>query len=189
MILSNTAIIGAIKNGRLRIGSLDGTQDPGNPPFNTTAVDLHLGNDVTVLRAAPAAFDLRTPGISRYLADNSDRYAITSTQPYCLGPATLVLASTRERVAFLIVPGRPALSARVEGRSSVARCGILVHFTAPTVHAGFEGTITLEIMNLGPLSFLLFPDMAICQLIIEEVEGEVVPTANQFVGQSTPTGQ
>ena len=113
MILSNTAIVEAIKEGRLRIGSLDGTHDAGSQPFNTTAVDLHLGNDITALRAAPAAFDLRSRGISKYLADNSDRYAITPAQPFCLGPATLVLASTRERVEFPIIPGRPALVSTV----------------------------------------------------------------------------
>jgi deoxycytidine triphosphate deaminase len=37
----------------------------------------------------------------------------------------------------------------VEGKSSYARCGLLVHFTAPTIHTGFAGTITLELINLG----------------------------------------
>ena len=50
------------------------------------------------------------------------------------------------------------LAARVEGKSSLARFGLLVHFTAPTIHAGFEGQIALEIMNLGPISIILTPD-------------------------------
>jgi dCTP deaminase len=190
MILSNVEILRAIADGRLEIGDLKGAEDPGNPPFNTTAIDLHLGNTIAVPRKAPAAFDLRQSGLIRqYQSINSDRLNITEQQPYCLVPNTLVLANTRERVNFPITPGKAALSARVEGRSSVARCGILVHFTAPTIHTGFWGTVTLEIMNLGPLSFLLFPDMAICQLIIEQVEGAVVPTANQFAGQLNPTGR
>lgn len=189
MILGNVGILQAMREGRLRIGDLDGTEDPGLPPFNTSAVDLHLGTKLAVPRSAPAAYDLRTQGIAKYLTDNSDQFVLTPEQPYCLGPRSLVLASTEEKVDFPIVQGQPALSARVEGRSSVARCGILVHFTAPTIHAGFRGTITLEIINLGPLSFLLFPGIAICQLIVERVDGDVVPTANQFRGQSTPTGQ
>ena len=190
MILSNVAILRAIRDGRLQIGDLKGTENPGEPPFQTTAIDLHLGDTIAVPRGpAPAAFDLRKSGLIRqYLDANSDRYAITEQQPFILQPSTLVLASTREQVAFPIVPGKPALSARVEGRSSVARCGILVHFTAPTIHARFLGTIALEIICLGKSPFLLSPGMAICQLIIERVEGKVIPTANQFLGQSTPTG-
>lgn len=189
MILSNVEILKAIKDGRLQVGSLTGDEDAGSPPLNTTAIDLHLGHAISVPREAPAAFDLRKGGLKKYLTDNSDQYDITAAQPFYLRPSTLVLGNTLERVNFHIVPGKPSLCARVEGRSSVARCGILIHFTAPTIHAGFWGTITLEIMNLGPLSFLLFPGMAICQLIIEQVEGNVVPTVNQFSGQSTPTGE
>ena len=61
-------------------------------------------------------------------------------------------------------------------------------FTAPTIHAGFEGTITLEIINLGFAPFLLRPDLSICQLIIEEVKGLPTLAPNQFLGQSTPEG-
>jgi dCTP deaminase len=65
---------------------------------------------------------------------------------------------------------------------------VLVHFTAPTIHAGFEGTIALELVNLGVQPFLLYPDLYICQLLFEPVEGEIVPTVNQFRGQRSPTG-
>ena len=63
-----------------------------------------------------------------------------------------------------------------------------MHFTAPTIHAGFMGTITLEILNLGAHKFLLTPNMYICQLIIEEVRGCPSRSPNQFVGQSSPAG-
>lgn len=65
---------------------------------------------------------------------------------------------------------------------------MLVHFTAPTIHAGFEGTITLEIINLGPYDILLEADTYICQLIIEEVKGTPILTPSQFRGQNTPIG-
>lgn len=87
-----------------------------------------------------------------------------------------------------IVPGRPALAARVEGRSSFARCGLLVHFTAPTIHAGFRGRITLEIINLGPIPILLYPGTYICQLIVEEVVGIPLKKESQFQGQTRPGG-
>jgi dCTP deaminase len=59
----------------------------------------------------------------------------------------------------------------VEGKSSLARIGLGVHVTAPTIHAGFEGLITLEIKNHGTAAIRLRPGMPICQLIFESVFG------------------
>ena len=82
----------------------------------------------------------------------------------------------------------PSLAARIEGKSSRARCGLLVHFTAPTVHPGFFGTLTLEMINLGPSPIALVPGMPIAQLIVEEVKGIPVENPSQFQGQSAPEG-
>jgi len=65
---------------------------------------------------------------------------------------------------------------------------MLVHFTAPTIHTGFQGKITLEIINLGPSVILLKPGMPICQLIIEEVRGVPVQAPNQFNHQQAVVG-
>ena len=80
------------------------------------------------------------------------------------------------------------LAARIEGRSSVARCGVLVHFTAPTVHPGFDGTLTLEIINPGPANFILRPGTPIAQLIIEEVSGYPVPEPERLQGPASTRG-
>ncbi len=187
MILTNVAILKAIKAGNLAIDGLVGL-DPSKSPFNTTAVDLSLGDSISVPNSGPAAFDLRKPGIATYLHDNSKHHALLDSQPYPLAPQQLVLGQTKESVNFPIRPKKPCYCARVEGRSSIARCGILVHFTAPTIHAGFEGKITLEIINLGASDFLLYPGMPICQLIIEEVSGTPLDAPNQFKHQQTPAG-
>ena len=102
-----------------------------------------------------------------------------------LEPRRFVLGRTVERVELPLSGG---LAARIEGRSSFARTGLLVHFTAPTIHAGFSGTITLEMINLGPLSLTLTPRMRLCQLIVETVEGTPHPEASQFHDQSVPSG-
>ena len=81
------------------------------------------------------------------------------------------------------------LAARIEGKSSRARFGLLVHFTAPTVHPGFRGYLTLEITNLGPAAVLLVPGMYIAQLIIEEVKGCPIGNPSQFDGQATASGK
>ena len=99
------------------------------------------------------------------------------------------MGQTLETVSFpLNSAGDICYSARVEGKSSLARCGMLVHFTAPTIHSGFYGPITLEIINLGASGILLYPEMFVCQLIIEEVRGQPVDAPNQFRGQQGPTG-
>ncbi len=187
MILSNRSILSGIAAGRFNISPLAG-QDPTISPFNTSAVDLRLNNQIQVPNPHPAALDLRQAGIARFLTRISDTFMITEEQAFTLTPGKFVLAQTMERVDFPLVSDGPCYSGRVEGRSSLARCGILVHFTAPTIHAGYEGPITLEIANLGPLNFLLYPGVFVCQLIIEEVEGIPLNAPNQFKGQTTPAG-
>ena len=98
---------------------------------------------------------------------------------YLLGPREFILGFTREKVRF---PTRCRIAARVEGKSSLARLGLGVHVTAPTIHAGFGAgeqddpgtTIQLEIFNLGPWTIRLDAEMRICQLVLEEVRE--VPT-------------
>jgi dCTP deaminase len=106
-----------------------------------------------------------------------------------LEPNCLVLGRTSEYVELPILPNFPTcLAARIEGKSSRARFGILIHFTAPTVHPGFKGTLTLEMINLGPASFMLKPGMPIAQLIVEEVKGCPIENPSQFQGQQNPAG-
>ena len=95
-----------------------------------------------------------------------------------LSPGLFLLAWTIERVRL---PHTAKLAARVEGKSSLARLGVGVHVTAPTIHAGFGfrrddltflgNPIQLEIFNLGPLTIRLTRGLPICQLILEEVHG------------------
>lgn len=187
MILSNVEIVKAIQAGDISIEPLAG-MNLTKAPFNTSSVDLRLDWELLIPEAAPVALRPGLGGISRYLNANSRHLIITPEQPFTLKPNTFLLGKTKEKVAFPIREGQMCYSARVEGKSSLARCGVLVHFTAPTIHAGFEGTITLEIINLGINDVLLELDMYICQLIIEEVKGTPIVTPSQFRGQSTPAG-
>jgi dCTP deaminase len=188
MILSNVEIIKAIKNGYFNIEPLPHA-DPSQAPFNTSSIDLHLGNEIlSPKKDAPVQMDLRKGNIANFLATHSERHIITEQQPYSLKRGEFVLAKTLEKVSFPLLNSDICYAARVEGRSSLAKCGILIHFTAPTIHAGFEGTITLEIINFGINDFLLVPELPICQLIIEEVKGSPADAPNQFKGQSSPAG-
>ena len=61
------------------------------------------------------------------------------------------------------------LAARVEGKSSLARFGLMVHITAPKIDPGYSGRITLEMFNLGPFPLKLTNGMYICSLTFERL--------------------
>lgn len=195
MILSNQKIHDALDKGWLKIEPEPSPRrlEPGKPcPYQTSALDLTLGDEVSYFKDGnlpPINIDLRKGKFIDLFAPHSETLKIREDQPYSLKPGRLVLARTREVVSFPISDEAPCFAGRVEGRSSYARCGLLVHFTAPTIHAGFSGSITLELINLGPLNISLFPGMPICQLIIEEVSGSPFRNDSQFQGQSRPGGK
>lgn len=83
-------------------------------------------------------------------------------------PGSFVLGWTEENIEL---PVHARLAARVEGKSSLARLGIGIHITAPTIHAGFKGPIQLEICNHGPIRVKLMGNMPVCQLIFEQTLG------------------
>jgi dCTP deaminase len=195
MILSNLEIQRAIDEGRLIIQPEPSPRRPeGVPgedcPWQTSSVDLQLADEISYFRDdLPMNINLSKGGFSRLFGANSETRKLTAEQPFVLKPHRLVLGRTRERVSLPIVAEGPSLAARVEGKSSYARCGLLVHFTAPTIHSGFSGTITLELINLGPFSITLYPHAPICQLILEEVKGTPFRNDSQFQDQSRPGGR
>lgn len=78
---------------------------------------------------------------------------------FCLMRGGFALASTLERVRL-----PDGVAARVEGKSSIGRLGIMIHSTAGWIDPGFNGHITLEISNVAPAPVLLYPGMRIGQL-------------------------
>ncbi len=194
MILSNISIHEAMDKGWLKIEPppVPRFREVGGPkcPYQTSAVDLRLGTEIAYFKEGiPAQIDLRKGDFNRMFGPLSETRQLTEDQPFVLRPRMLVLGKTMERVSLpLQAEGMTSLAARVEGKSSYARCGLLVHFTAPTIHAEFNGTITLELINLGTLDIALYPQMPICQLIVEQVHGTPFSNVSQFQGQSKPGG-
>lgn len=192
MILSNRRIQEALDKKWLVIEPepLPRQLEPGRDcPFQTSAVDLRLGDEIAWLREGlPLTIDLRRGGFADLFSGNSLSQRITSEQPFVLSPNRFVLGKTLERVTLPLLEHQPSLAARVEGRSSYARCGLLVHFTAPTIHAGYSGHVTLEMANFGPYPISLFPGTFICQLILEQVDGNPFPNESQFQNQTSAGG-
>jgi dCTP deaminase len=191
MLLSNTKIREALSDGRLAI------TPNAHCAYDTTAVNLTLGPIIQVpQKKYPTAVTLGEGNLIQFLNDSSDRHEITASQPFRLEPQQFLLASTFEVVTLARESerkqewdDRPVLAARVEGKSSYARLGVLVHFTAPTIHNGFSGVIALEIMNCGPYPILLALRKPICQLLIEEVVGVPDQYESQFQNQTMPAGK
>lgn len=194
MILSNDGIQNAVDEGDLVITPEPSPRRPGGDqrscPYDTCSVNLRLGPQISIPRKGkPITLDLRRGGLAAFLAELYETQTIDQAGGYALPKNKFILAQTLEKVQLPIRADRPCYAARIEGRSSFARIGLLVHFTAPTIHAGFEGTITLEMINLAEYPISLFPGMEICQLMIEEVSSTPFRNPSEFQSQSTPTGR
>lgn len=196
MILSDEGIKAALGSGSIEI-----SPRPEADQYTTSAIDLRLGDEFSMwdrdrletpgvevnLNLAEQQFQATAKGFLTKVEREPDGCVILP--PYGKAPWH-ILALTREKVHLC---HEARLAARVEGRSSFARLGLVVHLTAPTIHAGFRGYITLEIINFGPFFLKLVPNKTrICQLIIERLEGEPrtdLAKAAQFQDQETTSGR
>lgn len=181
MILTDREIKNSIANGLIFI-----TPQPDADAYDSTTVDLTLDATLRLFKAqAPGLTVAVDPGMPNYKATEllkkiTDPLQIPDSG-WDLQPRHLVLGWTRER---LELPPHGRLAARVEGKSGLARVGLAVHVTAPTIHAGFRGTIQLEIINHGHLPIKLRPGLSVCQLVFEQTLG--MPDKSyegQFLGQ------
>ncbi len=194
MILSNVEIQRAIDEKRLLIDPEPMPRQPTGAaneacPYQTSSVDLRLGDQISYFKEGlPLDINLSRGGFARLFGPMSESQTIVDGQPFVLRPNRLVLGRTLEKVTLPIIANGQSLAARVEGKSSYARCGLLVHFTAPTIHSGFSGTVTLELINLGPCNIALYPGTPICQLILETVSGVPFRNDSQFQNQARPGG-
>lgn len=181
MILTDREIRLSLENGLIEI-----QPRPREEAFASTTVDLTLGPILRLFKSQnpnlKVAIDPGRPGYSTSSVLDDLTYSHTiDGGGYDLEPHFLVLGWTVEKVG-LNRHGRVA--ARVEGKSGLARIGLAIHVTAPIIHAGFEGVIQLEIINLGPIPIKLRSGISICQLVFEQTLGMPDSAyAGQFLGQ------
>lgn len=197
MILCEREIQALVRN---KIIIIDPCPLPNSKRWSSTALDLTLHGVVLEWITDKTPPTGGTAGEVLPFSDTfkvqemmeDDRYArkvqISTDKGYPLKPRGFILGFTAEKVR---IPHDSRIAARIEGKSSLARIGLGVHVTAPTIHAGFGAEkdkpllpIQLEIFNLGPWTIYLKPDMRICQMIFEEVRE--VPSKGyegQFDGQ------
>ncbi|HQA95912.1 MAG TPA: dCTP deaminase [Candidatus Colwellbacteria bacterium] len=151
MVLSDRDIKKVIKQKRLVfLPKLSPDQ------IGPASIDLKLGQQFKVFHISETSLLDTKKGIPLKVMRNYD-----NRESFILHPGKFILASTAE---YMKVPSDMVL--RVEGKSTLARMGILVH-TAGFVDPGFEGAITLEISNQSDLPVKLYPGMYICQVAVE----------------------
>ncbi len=113
---------------------------------------------------------------------------VDPTEPFVLHPGEFVLGSTYEQVTL---PDN--IAARLEGKSSLGRLGLLTHSTAGFIDPGFSGHVTLELSNVATLPIKLWPGMKIGQLCFFQLSSPAENPygtgtyANRYQGQRGPT--
>lgn len=148
MIFSDRSIREAIESGVIII-------DPFEPSYvQPSSVDLRVGDGFRVfVNHRYSEIDPRSP------QDDLTQLVEVGDGPFMLHPGEFVLGSTLERVKL-----GDDVVARLEGKSSLGRLGLLIHSTAGFIDPGFEGHITLELSNVATLPIAIYPEMKIGQI-------------------------
>ncbi len=192
MYYSNTAIEQLIQSGDIWIGwNKNESVLLDDIHWETCGLDLHL--DQVFQKWRPRASEVLDPDRENFaLAELDCENIVSGPEGFLLEPQQFVLAQTRE---YIRISGR--VQGQIQGRSLLGRLGLGVHVTAPLIHAGFEGQVTLEIFNLGPYPILLRPHISasqpglrIAQLCFHPVQGlaRSLRRLQRFWGQTHPSG-
>jgi dCTP deaminase len=175
MILSDRTIREEIAAGRIVIDPFDaGCVQP-------SSVDLHVDSEFRVFR------NNRYPFIDvKQEQDLTELVEVKPDEPFILHPGEFVLGSTHERVAL-----PDDLVARLEGKSSLGRLGLLIHSTAGYVDPGWDGYLTLELSNVANLPITIYPRMKIGQIsffrLTTAAETPYGGAGSKYQGQRGPT--
>ncbi|CAN5861958.1 dCTP deaminase [soil metagenome] len=178
MIYSDRTIKESISSGKIAI-------EPYEPSYvQPSSVDLRVGNGFRVfVNHRYSEIDPRAPQ-----ADLTQLVEVGDEEPFMLHPGEFVLGSTLERVRLGV-----DVVARLEGKSSLGRLGLLIHSTAGFIDPGFEGHITLELSNVATLPIAIYPSMKIGQISFYQMTTAAEypygspELGSKYQGQSGPT--
>lgn len=179
MVLSDRSIKEELAKGRIIIKPFDPSC------LQPASVDVHLDRKLLVFRSwrYPFYIDVKRP-----MDDLTEMIEIGEETPFFLQPGEFVLGNTLE---FIGVPND--LVARLEGKSSLGRIGLLIHSTAGYVDPGWQGNLTLELSNVARLPITLYYRMKIGQISFLRLTTPVerpygsAGLGSKYQGQTTPT--
>ena len=178
MILSDRTIRESLAQGRIVIEPLD------ESAVQPSSVDVHVDRYFRVFRNDTTPFiDPKEPQ-----EDLTELVEVDDGRAFILHPGEFALGSTLERVTL-----PDDLVARLEGKSSLGRLGLLIHSTAGVVDAGWDGHLTLELSNVATLPIAIYPGMRIGQLSFLTMTSPAehpygsTSTGSKYQGQRGPT--
>ncbi len=178
MILSDVDIRKQLASGRVVIDPFD------DAAVQPSSVDLRVDRWFRVFANSRYPYiDVKQP-----MEDLTELVEAADDQPLILHPGEFILGSTLERVSL-----PDDIVARVEGKSSLGRLGLLIHSTAGFVDAGWDGHLTLELSNVANLPITIYPSMKIGQLCLFQMTSPAERPygsenmASKYQGQKGPT--
>ncbi len=179
MVLSDRTIKRLLDEGRIGIDPYD------EALLQPSSLDVRVDRFFRVFRNSRYPFiDVKEP-----MEDLTELVEISDEeQPFILHPGEFVLGSTLERVTL-----PDDLVARLEGKSSLGRLGLLIHSTAGFIDPGWDGHVTLELSNVANLPITLYVGMPIGQLsFVQLTEPAATPVrrrtlGSKYQGQEGPT--
>ncbi len=156
MILSDKDIKKYIREGKIKIKPKPNLKEQLGP----CSLDLHLGNIFKTFKPSQYPYlDLkRKVNFEKFM----EQVKIQDDAPFILQPKEFVLAITKEEITL-----SNDLMARLDGRSSIGRLGVIVHSTAARFDPGWQGKAVMELSNLGIMPVVLYSGMRICALTFE----------------------
>jgi dCTP deaminase len=178
VVLSDNTIRAEIEGERIVIDPFDASL------IQPSSVDVRVDNRFRVFQNSRYPYiDVRQP-----MEDLTELVEVEGDEPFILHPGEFVLGQTLERVTL---PND--LVARLEGKSSLGRLGLLIHSTAGFVDSGFSGNLTLELSNVANLPITIYHGMPIGQLSFMRMDAPVdrpygsAETGSKYQGQTEPT--
>ncbi|MHA2428606.1 MAG: dCTP deaminase [Candidatus Hermodarchaeia archaeon] len=168
-VLSKQEILKRVENGEISI-------EPFDPKMvGAASVDFTLGNKFRVFKPGSEPITV---------VENPDFETITEVvdvkDSYTLKPGELIHGMTAEKIRL-----PKNICGRIEGRSSLARIGLMVHITAGLIHPTSKGNQVLEITNMSDRDIVLKPGTRICQIVLQRMVGEA-EFEGRFSDQNSP---
>lgn len=148
------------------------------------SIDLRLGFEFRIFNQS--RFPYFDPYDKKYSKELTSGLKVKKGDPFILQPGDFVLATTIESLEL-----PDFLLARLEGRSSLGRLGIVVHSTASVFEPGWKGKVVMEMGNLGRVPVALYPGMRVCALTFEELKSPAEVPYNKkksakYINQRSP---
>ncbi|MBU0898695.1 MAG: dCTP deaminase [Nanoarchaeota archaeon] len=156
MILPDHEIKKLLAEGKIKIEPLS---DP-ELQIQPAGVDLRLSNKFRVFKLSSIPFI----DTKKQAEDYTEVIEVDDEKGFIIHPGEFVLGSVKEYIKI-----SDDLVGSVDGRSSLGRLGISIHTTSSSINPGWEGTLVLEISNIGKMPVVLYPGMRIAKLALHKL--------------------